>query len=142
MGREAKDTIGIQLGTKENPDVREIMPLRQFALSELTAEQVTELVMQALKIRDGILVRSEVKKMLPKIQHAKKVLADLAAIPSMTPEMIAVMAKMPDYSTDLPSQIEFSLKDYFGAAAMEEEKPEEVKEETKEEPKKNGKGKK
>jgi hypothetical protein len=142
MGREAKDTIGIQLGTKENPDVREIMPLRKFALSELTSEQVTELVMQALKIRDGILVRSAVKKLLPKIQMAKKIRRDLESIPGMTPEMLTVMYRNPEYSIDLPGQLEFSLSDYFGEEATETETAEEVKEETKEEPKKNGKGKK
>ena len=141
MGREAKDTIGIQLGTKENPDVREIMPLRKFALSELTSEQVTELVMQALKIRDGILVRSAVKKLLPKINLAKKVLADLAAIPSMTPEMLAVMSKMPDYSLDLPGQLEFKLSDYFGEEATETETEETPAPKAEEKPK-NGKGKK
>ena len=141
MGREAKSTIGIQLGTKENPDVREIMPLRQFDLSDLTTDQEDELILQALKIRDGILVRSRVKKLLPKIQMAKKIRRDLESIPGMTPEMLTVMYRNPEYSIDLSPQMAFNLTDYFGEEAKEETL-EEVKEETKEEPKKNGKGKK
>lgn len=145
MGREAKDTIGVNIGTKMVDgklvdDIREIMPVRTFTIQELTDEQQVELILQALKVREGTMVRSRAKKITPKIQHNMKVLSDMASIPGMTDAMLAIFKANPAYSTEVPSQMEFSLKDYFD---MEEETATETPTPKVEETKpKNGKGKK
>lgn len=123
MARTAKDTISIEV-TKDL--TVEVMPVREFALSELTDAQKDYLIGLGLKQRDGALVRSKIKKILPKIQENIERRADMEKM-GMDSAMLDTLFKKPGWETEVPAQVSLTLEEYFKA---EETPAEERKEET------------
>ena len=136
VARTAKDTISIEVN--ENLTV-EVMPIREFSLSELTDAQKDYLIGLGLKQRDGALTRARIKKILPKIQENIKRKADMLEVIG-DEAAVNLLFNKPGWETEVPSQVSLSLEEYFKVeeTPAADEKTEEKKADTPN----NGKGKK